>query len=192
MSQELSFAPDRRSIRTTLYHFGEPDRRGSSDQESLIWSLDKIYQSRFNISQQLRHTLVNLLASEVPMVHFNLPILAAANFIVYHMRSNAINLYNFNPNSYENTCQSNVECRPSDPMAIRCAQIENAQMDPHDREKFDRYFNFVEPFIMPDVTGKTNEDISIIRGNYKITLLRYIIYVQQNTTNFMTGTTQNI
>jgi len=149
--EELSFAPDRRSVQTTFYHFsdrpsGEFDRRGFSQHDSLAWAIDKIYQTKFfNISKEYRDTLVSILISEVPLDHRNLTFLATANFIVYHMRITRTNL---NPKTFED------------------------------------YFNFVASSLMSDVVGKKPNEIQQIRANFKVTLLRYIIYVQNNTTDF--------
>ena len=148
---ELSFAPDRRSVQTTFYHFserpsGEFDRRGFSQHDSLAWAIDKIYQTKFaGIPKDFRDTLVNILVTEVPLEHRNLTFLATANFIVYHMRLSRSEL---------------------------------------DSKNFDAYFNFVAPFLMADVTGKKSEEIQQVRANFKTTLLRYIIYVRDNTTDF--------
>lgn len=159
---ELSFAPDRRSVQATFYHFserpsGDPDRRGFSQQDSLIYALDKIYQSKFtNIPPQLRNTLVNILVTEVPLAHNNPTILAAANFIVYHMRLNQITI-----------------------------RTTGTEFDPRERQIFDSYFNYVAQFLITDVSGKTPGEIQKIRANFKITLLRYVIFIINNTTNYM-------
>lgn len=149
--QELTFAPDRRSVQTTFYHFsdrpsGEFDRRGFSQHDSLAWAIDKIYQTKFmNLSKEYRSALVNILITEVPLEHRNLTFLATANFIVYHMRVTGTE---FNPQS------------------------------------FGEYFNFVSASLMSDVTGKKPAEMEEVRSNFKTTLLRYVIYVRDNTTDF--------
>lgn len=149
--QELSFAPDRRSVQTTYYHFterpsGEYDRRGFSPQDSLTWSLSKIYETKFpQVSKHLRDILVNILVSEVPLAHKNLTLLATANLIVYYMR-----LYK-------------QEFTP---------------------QLFDQYFNALASILLPDMTAKKPEDIQQIRANFKATLLRYVLNVRNNTTDF--------
>ena len=164
---ELSFAPDRRSVQTTFYHFserssGDEDKRSFSQHDSLVWALDKIYQSKFtNISQSLRNTLVNILVSEIPLVHHNLTMLAAANYIVYYMRSSKLAPLETDPSKF------------------------TGGMNDHNRQVFEAFFDFVAPFIITDVSGKTPEEILIVRAEFKVTLLRYIIFVQENTKNFM-------
>lgn len=171
--QQLSFAPDRRSVQTTFYHFSERssgsfDKHGFSQQDSLIWALDKIYQSKFtNISQQFRSVLVNILVTQVPLLHQNLTMLAAANLIVYDMR----------------TKQIQIDITQSNFTTGQTASPRNLQI-------FEAYFNYVAPFIMPDLNGKNPEEILLIRANFKVTLLRYIIYVQEHTVNFLIRTNQ--
>lgn len=171
--QQLSFAPDRRSVQTTFYHFserpsGDSDQRGFSQQDSLIYALDKIYQSKFtDISQQFRNTLVGILVADVPLAHHNLTILAAANYIVFHMRQYRIS-FNIDPNNYV-----------------------GGAVDPQDQRNFEAYFRHVESAIMPDVTDKSPDSIAIIRAKFKATLLRYIIYVMNNTNNIFAQAQSN-
>jgi hypothetical protein len=163
--QQLSFAPDRRSIQTTFYHFnerpsGDVDRRGFSQQDSLTYALDKIYQSKFaDISQQFRNTLVGILVPDVPLAHQNLVMLAAANFIVFDMRQRRIP-FNIDPATYN-----------------------GGPINSMDQSNFEAYFRRVESAIMPELTGKSPEEIALIRAKFKATLLRYIIYVMNNTNN---------
>ena len=173
--QELSFAPDRRSVQATFYHFserpsGDSDRRGFSQQDSLIWALDKIYQSKFGgIQPPMRALLVNILISEVPLSHHNLTMLAAANFIVFHMRLHGQQIM-------------------TDPISFPGTE---GEMEQQNRQIFERYFNSVESIIISDVNGLTPDQINLQRANYKVTLLRYIIYIQNNTTNYMNRTERN-
>lgn len=191
--QELSFAPDRRSVQTTFYHFserssGESEKRGFSQQDSLIWALNKIYQSKFaNISEQFRNILVEILVANVPLAHHNLTMLAAANFIIYHMRSNGLSL-NIDSNVYTSPCDPpQAPCVSTNPGVISCKQTVNAQVDQRSKNTFDAYFNYVAPFIMSDVSGKKPEEIAMIRAQHKITLLRYLIFVQDNITPIATS-----
>lgn len=48
-------------------------------------------------------------------------------------------------------------------------------------ELFTPYFDYVAARLMSDVTGKTPEESQEIRTNFKVTLLRYIFYIQQHT-----------
>jgi hypothetical protein len=190
---ELSFAPDRRSVQTTFFHFserpsGEADKRGFSQQDAQVWALEKIYQSKFvNISQQLRNILVNTIVTEIPLAHNNLTMLAAAEFIVYHMRSNRITL-NTDPSTFTNQCDQ-TGCLSIDSAVVSCKQSANEQVNAQNRITFEAYFNFVAAFIMPDVTGKKPEEILTIRASHKITLLRYIRFIQNSTTNYMVNYT---
>lgn len=102
--QELTFAPDRRSVQATFYHFsdrpsGLSDKRGFSHHDSLIWAIDKIYQTKFsNLPPSYRKVLVDILTSEVPLDHRNLTLLAIANYIVYNLRLTKTTL---NPQIFE-------------------------------------------------------------------------------------------
>ena len=153
MSQ-LSFAPDRRSLQTTYYHFndrssGEFDKRGFTQLDTLIIALDKIYTTKFpNMNKDQVKNLVNILVTEVPISHHNLTFLAAANQIVQYMRY--VDLTN--------------ELTPA---------------------LFEKYFNSLGPYIISEVvqtseTKKTPEDLQLERANFKATLLRYILYVQNH------------
>ena len=148
--QEFSFAPDRRSVQGQIIHFSErPSResggRGFSQQDSLTWAIDKIYQRFTGIDPQTRRGLVATLVADVPLAHRNLVMLAAANYIVYHMRA----FHRVN------------------------------EMTP---ELYQGYFNWASQFIMGDATGKTPEEQVLMRANFKVTLLRYILYVLRHTT----------
>lgn len=48
-------------------------------------------------------------------------------------------------------------------------------------ERFATYFDYVAPLLMSDVTGKTPQQSQDIRTKFKVTLLRYIFYIQQQT-----------
>lgn len=190
---QLSFAPDRRSVQTTFYHFsertsGDADKRGFSQQDSLIWALSKIYQSKFaNISEHLRNTLVDILVTYVPLPHRNLTILAAANFIVYHMKTHGISM-DFNPSNYATpTCDSPQQpCITTSPVVVSCKQEANSRLNPQNRTNFEHYYNYVEPYIISDVSGKKPEEILQMRAHYKITLLRYIIFIWNSLESVMT------
>lgn len=94
MATEFSFAPDRRSVQGATFHYGnqpsgESGQRGYSQQDSIVFKLDKIYQTKFStVPQNLRRTLIDILVPSVPLAHRNLDMLAAANYIIYHMRLN--------------------------------------------------------------------------------------------------------
>ena len=183
--QQLSFSIDRRSSTTTFYHFserssGESDKTGFSQQDSLIWALSKVYQSKFpNISEQFRNVLVDTLVSYVPLTHQNLTMLAAANFIIYDMRAKGLSI-GITPSSFASPmCESPQQnCISDSPSIVNCKQQSNSGLDQSSKNTFDAYFNFVAPFIMSDVSAKTAEEMIPIRANHKITLLRYIILVQ--------------
>ena len=87
--QELSFAPDKRSIQGLTFRFSERSTGGEfSPQESMRHQLSKIYEEKFaTINQTQRSILVDILVPTVPLSHRNLPMLAAANYIVYLMRN---------------------------------------------------------------------------------------------------------
>jgi hypothetical protein len=187
MSQPLSFLVDRRSSNTTFYHFserssGESDRTGFSQQDSLVWELRKVYQSKFpNISEQFRNVLVNTLVSYVPLTHQNLTMLAAANFIIYDMKAKGLVL-SFIPSGFASPmCESPQQnCISDSPSVVSCKQQSNSGLDQTNKNTFDAYFNFVAPFIMSDISTKTAEEMIQIRALHKITLLRYIIFVQDH------------
>lgn len=148
MEQELAFAPDRRSVQSTFYHFSERpsgfyDRKGFSQQDSLVFALDRIYQNKFEgLTLPYRKILIDILIDEVPLEHHNLTMLALANYIVYSLRSRKL------------------ELTP---------------------EYFRSYYDNFAFQILPDVTGKSAVEIQEINTRFKTTLLRYIIYVQNNT-----------
>lgn len=146
--EELTFAPDRRSVQTTFYHFsnrpsGFSDQKVYSHHDSLRWALEKIYENKFaGLSPVYRKILVDILTTEVPLDHRNLTLLAVANYIVYSLK------------------------------------LAHTELTP---PLFSEYFRHFEPFLMPDVGKKNPVEIEQIRVNFKTTLLRYIIYVQNNT-----------
>lgn len=145
MLQELSFAPDRRSIQNNFYHFserpsGDSDTRGFSQHDSLTGRLDKIYRDYFtHMEPPVRRTLVDILVREVPLNHKNFKTLAAAMFTHYFMAARGEQL---NPTT------------------------------------FNQYFNYLAQIIMGDVTGKSTEDVALIRANFKATFLRYLNHIQ--------------
>ena len=151
MTEELSFAPDRRSVQATFYHFsdrpsGLSDSRNFSQHDTLIIALDKIYQTKFkDLLPEHRRILVSILTSEVPLDHRNLTFLAIANYIVYNIRATR---REFTPDIFE------------------------------------MYFNDFSSFIMTDVGTKQVSEIEEIRARFKATLLRYIFYFRDNTTDF--------
>lgn len=179
--QPLSFNVDRRNTQTTFYHFS--DRVNDySQQYSPVWELAKVYQSKFpNISEQFRNILVDTLVTYVPLNHQNLTMLAAANFIIYDMRTKGISLDVLSSNYSSPMCEPSQEsCITDNPNVINCKQQVNAVLDQTNKNTFDAYFNFVSAFIMPDVGLKSPEEMISIRAMYKITLLRYIIFVQSH------------
>jgi hypothetical protein len=107
--------------------------------------------------------------------------LAVANFVVYHMATNGVSM-DFNPDHYATpNCESPQQyCLTNSPAITNCIQNTNLILDPQNRNNFDSYFNHVAKYITMDVTGKTPEEILIMRANYKITLLRYIIFIQSS------------
>ena len=188
--QQLSFGIDRRSSTTTFYHFserssGEADKTGFSQQDSLIWALSKVYRDKFpNISEQFRNVLVDTLVSYVPLTHQNLTMLAAANFVINDMRTRGLAL-EITPSSFTSPmCESPQQnCVSDSPNVVNCKQQSNAGLDQTNHNIFSAYFNFVAPFIMSDVGVKTEKEMILIRANHKITLLRYIIFVQNHLNN---------
>lgn len=190
---QLSFTPDRRSVQTTFYHFserasGDAGGRGFSQQDSLIWALGKIYQSKFaNMDEKFRNTLVEILVTSVPLPHRNLTMLAAANFVIYHMRNNRITL-DLNPEHYATpNCNSPQQpCVTNSPVETACKQEANSRLNPQSRMAFEAYYNYVESYIMSDVSNKKVEEISQMRAHYKVTLLRYIDFIQNNLERVMT------
>lgn len=106
-SQEFSFAPDRRSIQGSAFQFSDqpsvqPGQPGYAQQDPLTWKLDNIYKTNFpNVSQDLRKRLVGILVPDVPLLHHNLDMLATANLIIYHMRSNNVELNQLTPELFE-------------------------------------------------------------------------------------------
>ena len=192
---QLSFAPDRRSVQSTFYHFnergsGEPDRHGFSHQDSLIYNLNKVYETKFaNISHEYRRTLVEMIVANVSLDHNNLTMLAAATYIVYHMISRGIYL-NVDSNNYASPqCDSPQQYCITDSSPVVACKIEaNSRIDQGNRLLFESYYNFIEPFIMSDLSGKNPDEISQIRIQYKITLLRYIILMQDKLRSSMIST----
>lgn len=192
----FSFAPDRRSLQTSFYHFserdvGEPSRIGFTQQDSLAWQLDKLYQSKFtNIPQQLRTTLVSILSSEISLVRKDLSMLAAAAYIVYDMRNKGLSML-FDTSLFQSSTDVNVQntCLSLDANTLQNKLAESVnttdQRKIQSKQIFDSYFNYVAPFIMSDMSSLSQEEILAKRANYKITLLRYIIYVEQNTTGYV-------
>lgn len=147
-SQDLSFAPDRRSIQGMTFHFSErpsgaSGARGYSQQDQLTYALERVYRDRFpDLERGSREVLLQLLVNNVPLAHHNLLFLATAMLIVYDMRLKGM-----------------------------------SELTP---EAFTSYFNYAWQFIATDVTGKTPEEIHKIIANFKVTLLRYLFYVQQH------------
>ena len=147
----LSFAPDRRSLQTTYYHFndrgsGNYDRRGLSQTDALALALRKIYIENFpNIDETLVMVLVTNLINDVPIPHTNLIFLAAANSIVYQLR-------------YETGSDTLT------PVLL------------------ETYVQRLPPRILSEVTqtAKGPEEVQMARARFKVTLLRYILYIQNH------------
>jgi hypothetical protein len=184
--QHLSFNADHRSVQSTFYHFNEhtsgSNKRNFSQQDTLVIALTNVYETKFsNVSKEFRNVLVEILVSNVPLEHNNLTMLAAANYIIYNLRNNGINL-NLDSTSFASPqCDSPQQyCITDSPSVVECKEKANSKLDPNNRNVFEFYFNYVEPFIMPDVSGKKPEEVDQLRALNKITLLRYIIYVQNN------------
>jgi hypothetical protein len=146
--QDLSFAPDRRSIQGMTFHFSERPSgtfgaRGYSQQDQLTYALDRVYRDRFpDLDRGTRELLLQLLVNNVPLSHRNLLFLATAMLIVYDMR-----------------IKGNNEFTP---------------------EAFNSYFNYSLQFIATDVTDKNPEEIHKLIANFKVTLLRYLFYIQEH------------
>jgi len=91
-SPQLSFTPDRRSVQGTTFQYsqqpsGFSGKREFSSQDSMVFKLDKIYQIKYpQMSKELRETLIKILVPDVPLMHHNLEMIAASNYIIYHMR----------------------------------------------------------------------------------------------------------
>jgi hypothetical protein len=193
--QPLSFGADRRTVQTTFYHFndripGDSDKYGFSQQESLNYALGKIYENKFpDISPQFRSTLVDILTKYVPLPHHNLSMLAAAQYVIYYMRTYGHNL-DVNPEHYAApVCDSPPQpCISGTPNIVSCKQNTVSVLDPTNRNIFEQYFNYVAPFIMSDVTEQNAVEK---RALYKITMLRYIIFIQNCLAN-ATNSTQTI
>lgn len=151
MSRRISFGPDRRTLQQTYFHFSErptgaAGRQNFSQHDTLVISLDKIYQNKFpEIAREVRSILIDILVSDVPLAHHNLTLLAAANVIVYQIRNN------------------NYEWSP---------------------QTFDYFFRYIGPKLISDVTNKKVEDIQRITIEFKADLLRYTIFVMENTPDF--------
>lgn len=150
--ERLSFAPDRRSLQTTYYHFndrafGDFDRKGLSQIDTLTIELEKIYDKKFpGMSSDQIKNLTNILVTNVPISHHNLTFLAAANYIVQYMRY-------------------------SDNTDVLTPELFNKYYNTMER------FLVSEPVQSPE-TKKVPKDPQLVRANYKATLLRYILYVQ--------------
>lgn len=192
--QPFSFAADRRSGQT-FYHFservsGDTDRRGFSQQDSLIWALGKIYQSKFDqIPIDFRNSLVDTLVSYVSLPHHNLLMLAAANYVLYFMRVGN-GFLNINPDYFASPqCESpSDQCISNSPSIISCKQQINSMLDPSYKDMFDYYYNNMETYLMADMTTKKPEEMPQARALYKITFLRYIIFIQNSLQNAMNQT----
>ena len=139
-----------------------------------------MYFFRFaDVSDQYRNTLVEIIVSYIPLQHHNLLMIAAATFIVYHTKINGINL-DFNPENYAApSCES--PCSSGSPT---CIQEANSKLASQNRDNFESYYRYVEPFIISNVGGK-NADIVQMKVNFKLTLMRYIIFVQNYLKNVM-------
>jgi hypothetical protein len=151
--EELSFAPDRKSVQGATFQFSGnvslySGERGYSSQDSLKFKIDKIYQTKFpDVNPTLRRVLVDILVPDVPLMHRNLDMLATANYIVHSLR-----------------------------IQVKIKSID--QMTP---ELYKWYFDQLSTIIMNNVDGKTNLQNNLSRANFKTTLLRYIYYVWKHT-----------
>jgi len=57
--------------------------------------------------------------------------------------------------------------------------LRNAKME-LTPEVFNQYFTSLAPLLVKDVQGKTSEEVNMIYIRYKVTLYRYLVFVQSN------------
>lgn len=110
MSDEtiFSFAPDRKSMQRATFTAGSTE---FSMEESLRSRVARIYQDRFsNINLELRQELTDALVPGVPLLHRNLEMAAAANWLIhiYLQETPDATLQDMSPETLESLFQ-NVE-----------------------------------------------------------------------------------
>lgn len=146
---KLSYAPEKRSIQ--YYHFSE---RPISNAQSAFQhydpvraELERIYKTKYSdkVSGALLTTLVDTLIDKVSLAHRNLPMIAAANYILH---------------LYRNSGKPFPDDQP---------------------ERFAKFFKEIESIVMPDVSKKKDDEIQDIRARVKVTILRYMLYIVQQT-----------
>ena len=146
------------------FHFGErpsgaSGARGYSQQDQLTYALDRVYRDRFpDLERGSREMLLQLLINNVPLAHHNLLFLATSMLIIYDMRLKGISGIDLDGTGGQ-TPDGSRRLTP---------------------EGFTSYFNYAWQFIATDVTGKSPEEIHKIIANFKVTLLRYLNYVQEH------------
>lgn len=148
---EFSFAPDRRSFQGLFFRFNDRSSRlgqNLTQQESLTYKLSKEYETKFpDVDANLRAVLVDLLVSEVPLVHNNLTFLAVARYIIYYMNT----------------------------------RLDTNELTP---ELFEQFFTYFSSRLLPSSTSsglkKDASTLAMTRANFKVTLLRYIDYIQRH------------
>lgn len=110
--QALSLAPEMKKG-PVYYHFSyrdsQPDRRGFTKRDSLIWSLRKIFENDFpNVGVDIRDTVINLIV-ELEVDHKNHTLLVTAGLATYILRTSRQTLTPETFNVYYNMFATVIE-----------------------------------------------------------------------------------
>jgi len=155
--QALSLAPEIK--KTPLYYRfsyrdNQTDRRSFSRQDSLIWSLQKIFEAEFpRIGTDIRDVAINIIVNELEIDHMNLTMLVAATLTVYVLRVNREQLTPETFNRYYTMLSSVIE------------------KDIHTKKG-------------EETQSKRLEDIQILQVKFRATFYRYLVYVLTNSRDF--------